>query len=69
MIGKGIEPLHVIVEFGKDIPADVQGKALLDFEKALRKMMGGAWVEVFKDHMGDDSKLRTLMTPAERLKL
>ena len=64
-----IEPLHVVVKFGKDIPADAQGPALLAFEKNLRALTGGLWVEVFKERKGDDSKLRNLMTPEERAKL
>lgn len=61
--------LHVEVNFGKGIPFDVQGIALLDFERKLRTLMNGAIVEVFKESKGDDSKLRSLMTPAQRAKL
>lgn len=64
-----IEPLHVIVKFGKDIPGDVQAKGLFEFEKLLRALAPGLWIEVFKEIKGDDSKLRNLMTPAERAKL
>ena len=62
-------PLRVTVKFGSEIPSSVQGPALLEFERSLRRMMPGVWVEVFKDLMGDDSKLRTMMTPEERAKL
>ena len=62
-------PLHVVVRFGSGIPGDKQGPALLEFERTLRKMMPGIWVEVFKEVKGDDSKLRTSMTPEQRAKL
>ena len=64
-----IEPLHVIVRFGSDIPGDVQAKALFEFEKLLRELSPHQWIEVFKEIMGDDSKLRNLMTVEERGKL
>lgn len=64
-----MSPLHVVVQFGSDIPGDVQGPALLEFERLLRRAMPGVWVEVFKDVKGDDSKLRTLMTAEQRAKL
>ena len=62
-------PLHVVVRFGSEIPGAMQGPALLEFERVLRKLMPGKWIEVFKDIKGDDSKLRTLMTVAQRAKL
>jgi len=40
---------------------------MLDLEKALRAR--GLPAEVFKDSMGDDSKLRRAMTPEQRAKL
>lgn len=61
--------LHVLVKFGKGIASDVQGQALLAFEKELRRLAPGLWIEVFKEIKGDDSKLRSLMTPAERKRL
>lgn len=62
--------LHVLVKFGKGVPADVQGAALLAFERDLRARTGGKlWIEVFKEAKGDDSKLRAMMTPQERMKL
>lgn len=62
--------LHVEVRFGKAIPPDVQGKALLQFERHLRDLTDHKlWIEVFKEAKGDDSKLRMLMTPEERAKL
>jgi hypothetical protein len=63
------DPLHVIVEFGSEIPGLVQGPALLNFERELRKLCPGKWIEVFKHTKGDDSKLRNLMTKEERSKL
>jgi len=63
-------PLHVKVDFGRDIPHEVQGPALLAFERNLRQLTDNAlWIEVFKDTKGDDSKLRTLMTPDQRKNL
>ena len=68
-----IEPLHVKVDFGADIPHEIQGPALLMLERSLRKMSAEhgdrLWIEVFKDIKGDDSKLRTMMTALERAKL
>lgn len=62
-------PLHVVVRFGSDIPGDIQGPAMLEFERDLRRRMPGKWVEVFKENKGDDSKLRMMMTQEERAKL
>ena len=62
-----LPPLHVIVRFGSDIPDTAQGEVMLAMEKDLRKL--GIKAEVFKETMGDDSKLRVLMTPDERAKL
>lgn len=59
---------HVVVKFGKGINGDVQGRAMLAFERHLRELGAGP-CEVFKDPMGDDSKLRRAMTPAQRDKL
>ena len=58
---------HVMVQFGPKITPDMQGKAMLALEKHLRWL--GVPAEVFKDTMGDDSKLRRMMTPEERAKL
>lgn len=60
-----MNPLHVIVRFGDQVPSDHQGPALLDFEKALRKSTG-LDCRVYKERMGDDSRLRVMMTPAQR---
>ena len=64
-----LAPLHVQVAFGKDIPSEIQGPAMLDFEKKLRSLAPGLWIEVFKEAKGDDSKLRALMTKEQRAKL
>ena len=63
--GKG--PCHVVIRFGRDIPASVQGEVMLAMEKDLRGR--GLQAEVFKDTMGDDSRLRSNMTPTQREKL
>ena len=60
-----IEPLQAIVQFGKDVPEPAQGPALLAFEKHLRALTG-LDCRVFKERMGDDSKLRIMMTQAQR---
>ena len=71
-----LDPLHVIVKFGKGVPSSVQGPALLSFETVLRRLFRqqfpddpNDWIEVFKEVKGDDSKLRALMTKEQRSKL
>ena len=66
---KAIEPYHAVVHFGAKIPGRVQAVALLEFERTLRRLMPEAWIEVFKEVKGDDSRLRMMMTPEERKKL
>lgn len=58
---------HVIVDFGKGVPPDLQGAVLLQMERTLRER--GVQAEVFKRTMADDSKLRLRMTEEERQKL
>ena len=58
----------VTVKFSPGIPASAQGPSLLAFEKSLRDLTG-LDCRVFKEKMGDDSKLRRAMTPEEREKL
>lgn len=58
---------EVVVDFGKAVPPDLQGKVLLGMERSLRE--AGIPAEVFKRTMKDDSKLRLRMTEEERLKL
>ena len=60
--------LQVVVRFPDGISHDAQGKSLLLMEKALRDMTR-LDVRVVKDLMGDDSKLRVMMTPIQRAKL
>lgn len=60
--------LQVVVRFPTGIPADVQGPCLLDMERQLRAATK-LDVRVVKDLMGDDSKLRRMMTPIQRAKL
>ena len=68
-----LAPLHVKVEFGSAISHEIQGPALLELERNLRRLSKESgtplWIEVFKDVKGDDSKLRTMMTKEERAKL
>ena len=56
--------LNVLVKFGADVPPEAEGPALLHFEQELRRT--GKDIRVFKDKMGDDSKLRVKMTQMER---
>ncbi len=58
---------QIIIEFGKGISPDVQGKAMLALEKMLREQ--GLPVVVLKHTMPDDNKSRRLMTLEQRDKL
>ena len=60
--------LQVVVKFPQEIPLNVQGVFLLNAEKMLRALTG-ADVRVVKDLMGDDSRLRVMMTVEKRNKL
>ena len=60
--------LQVVVKFPKEIPLAIQGEALLALEIKLR-LQTGLDVRVVKDLMGDDSRLRVMMTPQMRDKL
>ena len=60
--------LQVVVKFPKEIPLAVQGPFLLHAEKELRAATGMD-VRVVKDLMGDDSRLRVMMTPTQSEKL
>jgi len=64
-----IDPFHVVVQFGSEIPPEIQGPVLLAFERDLRSRCPGKWIEVFKEAKGDDSKLRSQMTAEQRAKL
>ena len=57
--------VQVVVKFPQEIPADVQGPVLLLMELTLRTLTKQD-VRVVKDLMGDDSKLRRLMTIKQR---
>ena len=57
--------LQVVVKFPPEIPLNVQGPWLLSAEKALRAATGMD-VRVVKDLMGDDSRLRVMMTVEKR---
>ena len=65
MSEKGIE---VLVSFPGEIATDIQGPVLLLMELALRTLTK-LDVRVTKNTMGDDSKLRRLMTIQQRDKL
>lgn len=62
MAEKGVQ---VVVKFPQEITSEQQGPALLAFEMLLRAMTRKD-VRVVKDLMGDDSKLRRLMTIKQR---
>ena len=59
-VREGKSVIRAVVRFEDVVPDDVQAKAMFDFEVALRRM-SGADVRVFKERMGDDSKLRVVM--------
>ena len=57
---------HIKVTFlGDGFTFAERGTILLAFEKLTRERTGKP-AEVFLDRMGDDSKLRTKMTPEQR---
>ncbi len=60
--------LQVVVKFSPEIPLAIQGPFLLSAEKSLRDSTG-LDVRVVKDLMGDDSRLRVMMTVEKRNKL
>lgn len=60
--------ISVTVRFSDEMPIWAQGPVLLQFEKNLRQLTG-LDCRVYKDLKGDDSKLRVMMTPAQREKL
>ena len=57
--------LKVTVKFDDGVNPNDEGVALLAFEKHLRQITK-LDCRVFKQKMGDDSKLRILMTPKQR---
>lgn len=60
--------VQVLVKFPPEVPLGVQGPTLLWMEHTLR-LLTKLDVRVEKDLMGDDSKLRKLMTIVQREKL
>lgn len=56
---------QVRVALPDGIPHHLQSQALMAFERHLR-VLTGLDVQVFKDKMADDSKLRMALTPEER---
>ena len=60
-----VKGLEVVVKFPSGIPLKVQGEFLLQAEIILRGETG-LDVRVVKDLMGDDSKLRRVMTIQQR---
>ncbi len=60
--------LQVVVKFPPEVPLAAQGPALLHMEMDLRAITG-LDVRVVKALQGDDSKLRVMMTPIQRMKL
>lgn len=66
-MGAVMERFEVIIRFGAGIPNSTQGEIMLAMEKDLRGR--GLPALVFKDTMGDDSKLRLAMTPEQRNRL
>ncbi len=57
--------LPITVKFPDGVPPEAQGVALLAFERHLRALTG-LDCRVFKDKMGDDSRLRVMMTQKQR---
>ena len=52
--------IRVIVKFDDGVPDDIQAKTMFDFERNLRER-SGLDTRVFKERMGDDSRLRVVM--------
>jgi hypothetical protein len=59
---------EIIMKFGPKIMGSLQAKLMFDLEKNLRETTGLP-IEVFKETMADDSKLRNLMTEEERKRI
>ena len=57
--------LQVVVKFPAGVPLNLQGESLLAFERILR-VQSGLDIRVVKDLMGDDSRLRVMMTIEKR---
>ena len=59
---------QVIIQFAANISGEAQAKAMMAMEKHMRQITGQE-IEVFKEAMADDSKLRAKMTQEQRDKL
>ena len=57
--------IKVTVKFADGLEPQHEAVALMGFEKQLR-VLTGLDCRVFKEKMGDDSKLRVMMTKKER---
>ncbi len=61
--------IRITVKFeGESLPIDDRNAILMAIESLAREKTGRD-VRIYMDRLGDDSRLRTLMTPAERAKL
>ena len=61
--------IGITVKFEEgEVPDELQGRLLMGFEKTLRAITK-LDIRVFKERMGDDSKLRVKMTKAEKERL
>lgn len=59
---------HIIIKFGDGFDSREQAQAMMNLERLLISTTGKP-VEVFKETMADDSKLRNMMTDEQRAKL
>ena len=66
-LAKDLPPYYIVVKFGSGVPSEHQSRVMFAMEKWLRE--SGIPVEVFKETMPDDSKLRRNMTKEQRDKL
>lgn len=59
---------HIIIKFGDGIDSREQAQAMMNLERLMITTTGKP-IEVFKETMADDSKLRNMMTDEQRAKL
>jgi len=59
---------YITLSFAKGFEVIDRGPFLLEVERLARRMLG-VRAEVFMERMGDDSKLRAMMTTEERAAL
>lgn len=64
-----LKPNEIRMQFGTGIPGQLQGEIMLALETRIRAAHPELDALVFKETMGDDSKLRVQMTPEERARL